>query len=111
MFFRTFRLSVILLSGISFRTFGLLVMRPRADYLGAMSDRTTQRREAQARFRKVHAERIGLARTAMNILIRQKWHATDAKVLAAAIVKLLGKDCTKELRKELVKRAGVSRAR
>jgi hypothetical protein len=35
-------------------------------------DRTTQKREAQARFRKVHAKRLRLGRAVMSILIRQK---------------------------------------
>jgi hypothetical protein len=45
----------------------------------------------------------------LNILIRQNWyHGGDARTLAAAIIELLGKDCTKEAKDPA---AGVAAAR
>jgi hypothetical protein len=58
-------------------------------------------RQAQARYRERHAERLALVRKISAILKRQSWHQDDAAVLVAALRTLLGNECIRALGREL----------
>jgi hypothetical protein len=58
-------------------------------------------RQAQARYRERHAERLALVRKIAAILKRQSWHQDDAVLLAAALRTLLGDESVRALGREL----------
>jgi len=64
-------------------------------------DKAARQREATARYRKAHADRIEKARAVMNLLLRQRVAHGDIKVLAAALAGLLTPEGVNELRREL----------
>jgi hypothetical protein len=66
--------------------------------------RREQMRQAQVRYRKVHAERLRTAGRIANMLVRQKACAGDAKELAAAIRGLVGPEYAHALGRELMRR-------
>jgi hypothetical protein len=70
-----------------------------------MSDeRREQKRQAQARYRKAHAERLAHARQITNIVLRQRDYFDDIERLAAGLRKLLTAEGVKALRAELGRR-------
>ena len=64
-------------------------------------DRREQKRQAQARYRKAHAERLSAGRRAAHVLVRQKGAFGDAKELAVLIHSLTGADFARSLAREL----------
>src|ERR1700746_1424605 len=58
-------------------------------------------RQAQARYRERHAERLAQVRKVSAILKRQSWHQEDALVLIAALRTLFGDECIRALGREL----------
>ena len=66
--------------------------------------RRQQKRQAQARYRKIHAERLRMARRVAHILARQTVYANDFKELAASIRSLGGLDYAHALGRELTRR-------
>jgi len=74
----------------------------RARYLSLTPEQAAERnREAQARYRERHAERLALTRKISAVLKRQSWHQDDADVLAADLHRLRGDECIKALRRAL----------
>jgi hypothetical protein len=74
--------------------------RPR--YPSLTPEQAAERnREAQARYRERHAERLALTRKISAVLKRRSWHQDDAAVLAADLHRLLGDECIKALRRAL----------
>ena len=71
--------------------------------------RREQRRQAQARYRETHGDRLRTARRIAHILARQKVYASDAKELAAAIWSLVGQEYAHTLGRELMRRKGRKR--
>jgi hypothetical protein len=73
-----------------------------------MMDEHEQRREqvrqAQARYRKAHADRLRVARRIAHILARQTHWPDEVKELAAAIRSMTGKDYAHALGRELTRR-------
>jgi hypothetical protein len=63
--------------------------------------RRERNRQAQARYRERHAERLALVRKISAILKRQSWHQDDAAVLVAALRTLAGDECIRALGREL----------
>ena len=54
--------------------------------------RREQKRQAQARYRKAHADRLRVARRVAHILARQKQWAGEIKELATAIRSMIGQE-------------------
>jgi hypothetical protein len=75
--------------------------RPKMD---EYERRREQTRQAQARYRKVHAKRLRAARRIARILSRQTAYASDFKELADAIRVMNGKEYARALGRELAKR-------
>jgi hypothetical protein len=66
--------------------------RPR--YASLTPEQAAERnREAQARYRERHAERLAITRKISAVLKRRSWHQDDAAVLAADLHRLLGDEC------------------
>jgi hypothetical protein len=63
--------------------------------------RGERNRQAQARYRERHAERLALVHKISAILKRQSWHQEDAVVLVAALRTPLGDQCIRALGREL----------
>jgi hypothetical protein len=68
-------------------------------------ERSEQKRLAQARYRKAHAEHLRLARRIAHILARQKRWQGDVDEAANLIRGLVGEDYCRALGRELIKRA------
>jgi hypothetical protein len=68
-------------------------------------ERRERNRQAQARYKKAHAEILSTARRVGQILMRQTWYARDATELAAAIRGLIGRECCRDLARALFKEA------
>jgi hypothetical protein len=66
--------------------------------------RREQKRQAQARYRKAHADRLRAARRIAHILARQTHWAGEVKELATAIRSMTGKDYARALGRELTRR-------
>jgi len=64
-------------------------------------ERREQKREAQARYRQVHARRMAAARQISKILMRQHGHHDDIEQLATALRKTLTTEGIRALRAEL----------
>jgi hypothetical protein len=73
--------------------------------------RREQKRQAQARYRKAHADQLRVARRVAHILARQRQWAGDVKELATAIRSLIGQEYARELGRELMARARPSPVR
>jgi hypothetical protein len=67
----------------------------------ALELKDERNRQAQARYRERHAERLALVRKITSILKRQSWHQGDAVLLAAALRRLLGDESVRALGREL----------
>jgi hypothetical protein len=81
---------------------GVRTAQHRARYpLLTLEQAAERNREAQARYRERHTERLAIVRKIGAVLKRQSWHAQDADNLAADLHRLLGRDCTKALRRAL----------
>ena len=66
--------------------------------------RREQKRQAQARYRKAHADRLRVARRVAHILARQKQWAGEIKELATAIRSMIGQEYARALGRELTRR-------
>ena len=64
---------------------------------------TERNRQAQARYRKRHADDIARTRKVAGLLMlrERKWDRHRAKKLAVLIRTFIGRDCTKQLAAEL----------
>jgi hypothetical protein len=66
--------------------------------------RREQMRQAQARYRKVHAKRLRAARHIAHVLSRQASYPGELKELAGAIRAVTGQEYARALGRELAKR-------
>jgi hypothetical protein len=66
--------------------------------------RREQRRQAQARYRKAHADRLRVARRIAHILARQTQRLDEVKELATAIRSVTGQEYARALARELMRR-------
>jgi hypothetical protein len=66
--------------------------------------RSEQKRQAQARYRQVHAEKLRKARRIGHLLSRQTQHHGEVEELARLISDLVGKNYAREIGRKLVRR-------
>jgi hypothetical protein len=66
--------------------------------------RREQVRQAQARYRKAHADRLRVARRVAHILARQTHRANEVKELATTIRSMTGQEYARALGRELTRR-------
>jgi hypothetical protein len=66
--------------------------------------RREQKRQAQARWRRAHADRLRAARRVAGILVRQESRSGEIKELASAIRDIAGIDFAQALGRELVRK-------
>lgn len=71
--------------------------------------RREQKRQAQARYRKTHADELRIARRVAQLLVRQQHYPGDPEELAAAIRSLAGQEFAHTLGQELMRARGRKR--